>query len=113
MYFVQVLRHSLFPTLCLALLFLLMPPLAHGQADDALEAVREAYATEQYQTTLSLLDELLAEDTLADEERVEALVYRSRAQLALERKDEAREALEEALAADPGLTLDPDRNRLP
>lgn len=109
MYFVQVFRRSLFPALCLGLLFLLLAPPVYGQQiDDALEAVREAYATEQYQTTLSLLDELLAEDGLADEARVEALLYRSRAQLALERSGEAREAMEEALAADPGLTLDPD-----
>lgn len=113
MYSAPVFRHALSLTLCLALLFLLMPLPVHGQADDPLEAVREAYATEQYQTTIALLDELLAEDTLAEEERVEALVYRSRAQLALEREDEARETLEEALAADPGLTLDPDQESPP
>ena len=99
----------LLKALCLALLFLLMPPPVHGQADDPLEAVREAYAAEEYQTTVALLDELLADDTLADADRVDALLYLSRAQLALQRRDEARGALEEALAADPGLMLDPDQ----
>ena len=86
--------------LAIALAAWMMAIAAEAQAQDGLARARDLYLSAAYDEALVLLEQLKSQPSAAGVTEVEQ--YRMFCLLALNRGDEARKAIEEIVAADPG-----------